>query len=79
MGAQLAGAATIQVATALGFPVSTTHVITGSVMGAGAPRRLTAAGWGVGANIVTAWVLTIPAAATISWITFAILHTAQLG
>jgi PiT family inorganic phosphate transporter len=77
-GAQLAGAATIQVATAFGFPVSTTHVVTGSVMGAGAPRRLTAAGWGVGANIVTAWLLTIPASATISWITYAILHTANL-
>jgi inorganic phosphate transporter, PiT family len=78
-GAQLAGAATIQVATAFGFPVSTTHVVTGSVMGAGAPRRLTAAGWGVGANIVTAWLLTIPASATISWVTYAILHTAHLG
>jgi PiT family inorganic phosphate transporter len=78
VGAQLAGAATIQVATFFGLPVSTTHVITGSVMGAGAPRRLTAAGWGVGANIVTAWIVTIPAAAVIAWIVFAILHTAGL-
>ena len=78
MGAQLMGAATIQVATALGAPVSTTHVITGAVIGAGAPRRLTAAGWGVGANIVTAWLLTIPAAAVIGWVMFAILHTAGL-
>jgi PiT family inorganic phosphate transporter len=79
VGAQLGGAATIQAATFVGLPVSTTHVTTGSVIGAGAPRRLTAAGWGVGANIVAAWILTIPAAATISWIAFAIMRTAQLG
>jgi PiT family inorganic phosphate transporter len=79
VGAQLAGAATIQVATFFGLPVSTTHVVTGSVIGAGAPRRLTAAGWGVGANIVAAWILTIPAAATISWVAFAVMRTARLG
>jgi len=78
-GAQLAGAATIQVATLFGLPVSTTHVVTGSVIGAGAPRRLTAAGWGVGANIVAAWILTIPVAATISWVAFAVMRTARLG
>ncbi len=78
MGAQLAGAAVIQVATIVGAPVSTTHVLTGAVIGAGAPRRLTAAGWGVGATMLVAWVLTIPAAATIGWVTFAILHTAGL-
>lgn len=79
MAAQVMGAATIQAATAIGIPVSTTHVITGAVMGAGAPRRLTAAGWGVGANIVAAWVLTIPASAVIGWVAYAILHTARLG
>jgi PiT family inorganic phosphate transporter len=79
MGAQLVGATTILVATLIGAPVSTTHVITGSVVGAGAPRRLTATGWGLGANIAAAWILTIPAAALISWVTFAILHTAKLG
>ncbi len=79
MGAQLMGATVIQIATVFGIPVSTTHVITGSVMGAGAPRQLTAIRWGVGANIVTAWVLTIPAAAAIGWVCFAILHTARLG
>ena len=76
MGAQLMGAATIQVATALGAPVSTTHVMTAAVIGAGAPRRLTAEGWGVGANILTAWILTIPAAGLIGWVGFAILHAA---
>jgi PiT family inorganic phosphate transporter len=79
MTAQLMGATIIQIATVLGIPVSTTHVITGSVMGAGAPRRLTAIRWGVGANIVTAWILTIPAAAAIGWLCFAVLHTARIG
>ncbi|HEX6349505.1 MAG TPA: inorganic phosphate transporter [Candidatus Dormibacteraeota bacterium] len=78
MGAQLMGASVIQVATQLGFPVSTTHVITGSVMGAGAPRQLTAIKWGVGANIVAAWLVTIPAAALVAWVAYAILHTAGL-
>src|SRR5439155_16834025 len=62
LSAQLTGAAVIQFATQFGLPVSTTHVVTGSVMGAGASRRLSALRWGVGANIVTAWILTIPAA-----------------
>ena len=79
MGAQLMGASVIQLATLAGIPVSTTHVVTGSVMGAGAPLKLSAIRWGVGANIVTAWILTIPAAAVIAWVCFAILHTARLG
>lgn len=78
MVAQLGGAAVIQLATQFGLPVSTTHVITGSVMGAGATRRLSAVRWGVGANIITAWIVTIPAAAVISWVAFAILNTAGL-
>jgi PiT family inorganic phosphate transporter len=79
MAAQLTGAAVIQLATATGVPVSTTHVLSGSVIGAGAPRRLTAAGWGVGATMLAAWLITIPAAAVIGWVAFAILHTAGLG
>jgi inorganic phosphate transporter, PiT family len=79
MGAQLAGALVIQAGTLFGFPVSTTHVVTGSVIGAGAPRQLTASAWGVGANILAAWVLTIPASALFGWLVFAILHTARLG
>jgi PiT family inorganic phosphate transporter len=78
LSAQLTGATVIQVASAFGLPVSTTHVITGSVMGAGAARNVSALKWGVGANIVTAWVLTIPAAGVIGWVAFAILHTAGL-
>jgi len=78
MGAQLMAATVIQVATQFGFPVSTTHVVTGSVMGAGAPKQLSAIKWGVGANIVAAWVITIPAAAAVAWVAYAILHTAGL-
>ena len=78
MGAQLTGAAVIQFATQFGLPVSTTHVVTGSVMGAGASRRLSALRWGVGANIVTAWILTIPAAGVMAWLAYAILNTAGL-
>ena len=78
MSAQLTGATVIQVATLIGLPVSTTHVITGSVMGVGASRNLSAVRWTLGANIAAAWIVTIPAAALISWIAFAILNTAGL-
>jgi PiT family inorganic phosphate transporter len=78
MSAQLTGATVIQVATIIGLPVSTTHVITGSVMGVGASRNLSAVRWTLGANIAAAWIVTIPAAALISWIAFAILNTAGL-
>ena len=79
MGAQLTGAAVIQLATVFGYPVSTTHVLTGAVIGAGAPRRLTAAGWGLGATMLTAWIVTIPAAAALGWVAFAIVHTSRIG
>ena len=60
--AQSAGAATILAATHFGYPLSTTHVISGGVMGAGAAKRLSAVRWGVAGNIAIAWVLTLPAA-----------------
>ena len=78
MAAQLMGASVIQGATLIGLPVSTTHVITGAVMGAGASRKLSAVKWGLGANIAAAWIVTIPAAALIAWVAFAILNTAGL-
>ena len=53
-------------ATRYGFPVSTTHVISSSVMGAGATTRVSAVRWGVAADIVTAWILTIPAAGLVA-------------
>jgi PiT family inorganic phosphate transporter len=64
--AQVAGGTTLYLATRLGYPVSTTHVIAGSVMGAGATRRLSAVRWGVAGSMVTAWLLTIPAAALVA-------------
>jgi PiT family inorganic phosphate transporter len=78
MAAQLAGAGVIQAATLIGLPVSTTHVITGAVMGVGASRKLSAVRWGLGANIAAAWIVTIPAAALIAWVAFAIFNTAGL-
>jgi len=57
-----------------GLPVSTTHVITSSVMGVGATRRLSAVRWGVAGNIVFAWVLTIPAAGAVAALVWALLH-----
>ncbi len=64
--AQAAAGATIYAATHYGYPLSTTHVISGAVMGAGATKRLSAVRWGVAGNIVVAWVLTIPAAALVA-------------
>jgi PiT family inorganic phosphate transporter len=63
--AQGAGAAVILASTHFGFPLSTTHVINGGVMGAGAGKRVSAVRWGVAGNIVAAWLLTLPAAAAI--------------
>ena len=64
--AQAAAGTTIYLATKYGYPLSTTHVVSGAVMGAGATKRLSAVRWGVAGNIVTAWVLTIPAAAAVA-------------
>jgi PiT family inorganic phosphate transporter len=64
--AQSAAGATIYLATHYGYPLSTTHVISGAVMGAGATQRLSAVRWGVAGNIVTAWILTIPAAGAVA-------------
>jgi PiT family inorganic phosphate transporter len=61
--AQAAGAAVILAASSVGYPLSTTHVISGGIMGAGAGKRVSAVRWGVAGNIVTGWVLTLPAAA----------------
>ena len=64
--AQIAAGSTLYLGTHYGFPISTTHVVTGSVMGAGATRRLSAVRWGVAGNIVFAWLLTLPAAALVA-------------
>ncbi|HWC49837.1 MAG TPA: inorganic phosphate transporter [Solirubrobacterales bacterium] len=80
--AQGAGAAVILASTHFGFPLSTTHVINGGVMGSGAAKRLSAVRWGVAGNIVVAWVLTLPAAALIGALTYGftrIFGTGALG
>ena len=68
--AETAGAATLFLASSFGIPVSTTHTITGAIVGVGATRRLSAVRWGVAGRIVWAWVLTIPMAALIGACTF---------
>ena len=64
--AETAGAITLFAASELGIPVSTTHTITGAIVGVGSMRRVRAVRWGVAGRIVWAWVLTIPAAAAIA-------------
>ncbi len=71
--AETGGAIAIQLATHWGIPVSTTHTITGSIVGVGATRRLSAVRWGIAGRIVWAWVLTIPAAGVMAAISYAIL------
>ena len=64
--AETGGAITLFMATALGIPVSTTHTITGAIVGVGSVQKLSAVRWGIAGNIVWAWVLTIPASAFIA-------------
>jgi len=71
--AETAGAVSLFTATWLGVPVSTTHTITGAIVGVGATRRLSAVRWGVARQIVWAWILTIPASALIAATTFYVL------
>jgi PiT family inorganic phosphate transporter len=75
--AETAGAISLFTATNLGVPVSTTHTITGAIVGVGSTRRLSAVRWGVAGKIVWAWILTIPASAMIAALTFYVL--AALG
>jgi PiT family inorganic phosphate transporter len=68
--AETGGAATLFIATWLGVPVSTTHTITGAIVGVGAARRVSAVRWNVTSSIVCAWVITIPGAAAIAALTY---------
>ena len=70
--AETGGAITLYIASFFGIPVSTTHTITGAIVGVGSLRRLSAVKWGVAGKIVWAWIITIPAAALISMITYLI-------
>jgi PiT family inorganic phosphate transporter len=72
--AQGAGAAVILSASHVGFPLSTTHVMSGAIMGAGAAKRLSAVRWGVAGNIVLAWVLTLPCSAAVGALTYGVVR-----
>ena len=72
--AETGAAGAIFMATMLGIPVSTTHAITGAIVGVGATRRMSAVRWGVAGQIVWAWVLTIPAAAAIGALTYRLVR-----
>jgi PiT family inorganic phosphate transporter len=77
--AETGAAATIALASLTGVPVSTTHTITGAIVGVGATQRFSAVRWGVAGRIVYAWILTIPMAAAIGAIAFGILSAAGSG
>ncbi|MBE7246553.1 MAG: inorganic phosphate transporter, partial [Actinomycetospora chiangmaiensis] len=70
--AETGGALTLFGATALGIPVSTTHTITGAIVGVGAARRVSAVRWNVAQSIVVAWVITMPAAGLVAALTYAV-------
>lgn len=65
--AQTSAATIIEIASRIGLPLSTTHVISSTIMGVGASKRLSAVKWGVGGNIIIAWVLTLPACTLLAW------------
>ena len=76
--AETAGAVSLFTATAMGVPVSTTHTITGAIIGVGSTRRLSAVRWGVAGQIVWAWILTIPISAVIAAMVYYVLSFAGL-
>jgi PiT family inorganic phosphate transporter len=71
---QASGAAVILAASHVGFPLSTTHVMSGAIMGAGAAKRLSAVRWGVAGNIVVAWILTLPCSAAVGALTYGVVR-----
>ncbi len=70
--AETGGAITLFLATALGVPVSTTHTITGAIVGVGSVQRASAVRWGLAGNIIWAWILTIPASAFVAAVAYGI-------
>ncbi|HEU4938807.1 MAG TPA: inorganic phosphate transporter, partial [Vicinamibacterales bacterium] len=71
--AETAGAISLFTATHLGIPVSTTHTITGAIIGVGSIKRLSAVRWGIAGRIVWAWILTIPASAAIAALVYSLV------
>jgi PiT family inorganic phosphate transporter len=74
VAAETAGALTLFLTEALKIPVSTTHTITGAIMGVGATKRLSAVRWGVTINLIWAWILTIPVSALLAAFIYWILR-----
>jgi PiT family inorganic phosphate transporter len=72
--AETAAATVIEVASRIGLPLSTTHVISSTIMGVGASKRFSAVRWGIGKSIVLAWFLTLPACLILAWIICKLLH-----
>jgi len=76
--AETAGGLTLLITAFSGIAVSTTHTITGAIMGVGATKRITAVRWGLAGRIVTAWILTIPCAAIVSALSYELIRLIQL-
>jgi PiT family inorganic phosphate transporter len=72
--AETAGGITVLLATSLGVPVSTTHTITGAIVGVGTAQRVSAVRWGIAGRIVWAWILTIPMSAAIAALAYLVLR-----
>ena len=66
--AETAAATVIEIASKLGFPLSTTHVISSSILGVGSSRRAGRVHWNVAGNMITAWIITIPICASLAWL-----------
>lgn len=73
--AETGGASILATLAWLGIPASTTHAISGAIMGAGAVKRMSAVRWGIGKRIVWAWIITIPASAAVAYVSTLIIHT----
>lgn len=74
VSAEAAGAVTLGITQQFGIPVSTTHTITGSIIGVGLTKRVSAVRWGVTYSLIWAWILTIPVSATLAGIVYALIH-----
>jgi PiT family inorganic phosphate transporter len=74
VGAETAGAITLFMTAQMGIPVSSTHTITGSIIGVGATKRLSAVRWGVTRSLLFAWIITIPISALVAGISYAIIQ-----
>ncbi len=72
--AEASAATVIEIASRIGLPLSTTHIISSTIMGVGASKRLSAVRWGVGGNIIIAWILTLPACALLAWAICKLAH-----